>query len=159
MRNRYVAHMQIERSATLPGDPDSVREALLSPELLSAWLGPWTDEGDGRSLVVTDDGVTRRVSGHSLDPDGNVRWHWAPLDAPDQTSEVVVHLDDHQGGTRILIRETQLHHTAEHQGPGEDHVRARASVGGTGFESSSDRWTRCLLALGAVLEQRLLVTV
>ena len=143
--------MQTERSATVPGDLDTVREALLDAELLSAWLGPWTDLGDGHARVVTDDGVTRRVSDHRIEPDGAVRWSWSPVDDPERCSEVVVHLEDHEAGTQIVIRETLL------DLPGGSHAgdRVDASVHG----SSGDRWTRCLLALGAVLLQHRLVVV
>ncbi len=143
--------MQIERTAIVPGDLDAVRDALLAPELLSAWLGPWTDHGDGHARVVTDDGVTRRVSDHHLDADGHVRWTWSPLDDPECRSEVVVHLEDLDAGTQVVIRETLVGgHADDRLG---DHVEA--SIHG----SSSDRWTRCLLVLGAVLDQHRLVAV
>ncbi len=139
--------MQTERSAIVPGDLDTVREALLDAELLSAWLGPWTDLGDGHARVVTDDGVTRRVSDHRIEPDGAVRWSWSPVGDPERCSEVVVHLEDHDAGTQIVIRETLVEGV-----PGD---RVDASIHG----SSGDRWTRCLLALGAVLDQHRLVAV
>ena len=108
-RNQYVAFMQIERSTRLPGDLDSVRQALLAPDLLSAWLGPWREGTDGRAIVVTDDGVRRAVTGHHVDDHGDVRWTWAPVDAPGDTSEVVVHLEDHgDAGTGVVVRETRL---------------------------------------------------
>ena len=143
--------MQTERCATVPGDLDAVRAALLDAELLSAWLGPWTDLGDGDASVVTDDGVTRLVSDHHLDAEGHVRWSWSPVGDPEQRSEVVVHLEHHEAGTQIVIRETLL------DLPGAPHAGDR--VDASAYGSSGDRWTRCLLALGAVLEQHRLVVV
>ncbi len=145
--------MQIERSTIVPGDLDAVREALLDPELLSAWLGPWTDLGDGEARVVTDDGVTRHVSDHHLDLDGGVRWSWAPLGQPDDRSEVTVELEQLDVGTRIVIHETRI---GEH--PCE-RVTTALELDASVHRASGDRWTSCLLALGALLEQRRLVAV
>jgi hypothetical protein len=143
--------MQTERSAIVPGDLDAVRDALLDPELLSAWLGPWTDRGDGGARVVTDDGVTRDVSDHHFDAEGRIRWTWSPLDDPAQRSEVVVHLEQGDDGTTIRILETLVDQPLDRRVD----QRVDASIHGP----AGDRWTRCLLALGAVLEQHRLVVV
>ncbi len=156
-RNRYVADMQVERSTSLPAPEHAVRDALLDPELLSAWLGEWTPDTDGAASVLTDDGVRRRVSGHRVDDDGNVRWTWWAEDGSTAPSEVVVELSHQVDATRLVVRETSL--TASPSQPvSSDH--SERSAGASCFAGSGSRWTACLLALGAVLEQRRsLVTV
>lgn len=150
--------MESERTTVLPADIDEVRRALLRPELLSAWLGPWTDRGDGTAIVVTDDGVTRLVSGHRSDDDGAVRWNWSPSTAPDDVTRVEVLLeviDD--ASTALSVRELRPDLQRSELDPTLSAGEHAATV--ERWDSSGERWTTCLLALGAVLSARLPVAV
>ena len=69
----------VERSVLVDVAPDVVRDALVRPDLLSAWLGEWSESDTGTS-VVTDDGVRRqveRVASGGVDPN-TVVWRWQP---------------------------------------------------------------------------------
>lgn len=165
MRNRYVAHMEteptatlVERTTTLAVDCATAREAMLDPELLSAWLGAWTPQRDGSASVRTDDGVLRRVTGHHVDEHGDVRWTWSAEDGSDGSSQVVVRFEQVGDSTRVVVREaTALDaRLAPNRADATTAGAATASV----FGGVGDRWTSCLLALGAVLERhRQLVVV
>lgn len=142
--------MQIQRTAVLPATPDQVSDAVSDPDLLSAWLGPWTDRADGTAIVLTDDGVARRVTDRTVEPDGSVRWTWAPLDAPDDSSSVVLHIeqvdDEH---TRLTVTEHRVAPAAA----------TAATAAAARFTGSAERWTACFLALGALMSTRVAVPV
>ena len=87
--------MDITRTTLLDASPDEVREALTDPELLSAWLGPWSDD-----TVVTDDGVTRSVRRTESG------WIWWPEGDESSASEVVYTIVPEDGRTRLTITET-----------------------------------------------------
>ena len=159
--NRYVAHMEttparseqahptpprdpgqttrVERTTVLPASVDRVMAALSDPELLGGWLGTCSEDG---TRVRTDDGVVRRITGRERDGDSIVRWTWAPEAHPDERSEVVVTLTSVGDQTRLVVRETRTPST----------VAAQASARRTAvLAGAADRWTGCLLALGAML--------
>jgi uncharacterized protein YndB with AHSA1/START domain len=164
--NRYVAHMEttrtrseqahptrshdarphhpeqgtsVERTAVLPASVDRVMAALSDPELLASWLGTCSEDG---TRVRTDDGVVRRITERERDGDSILRWTWAPEAHPDDRSEVVVTLTSVGEQTRLVVRETRSPSTATAQAS----ARRTAVLAG-----AADRWTGCLLALGAVL--------
>jgi len=94
----------------LDADIERVVDALRSPDLLGAWLGNWTPDGDDSSsaTVVTDDGRTRRVEHLAPTPDGAVRWRWAPVADPTLVSEVRFTVTREAGRTRLTVTETLL---------------------------------------------------
>jgi uncharacterized protein YndB with AHSA1/START domain len=158
--NHYVAHMEttptrsdqvrptpplpeqgasVERSAMLPASVDRVMDALSDPELLATWLGTCSDDG---TRIRTDDGVVRRITGRERDGEAIVRWTWAPEARPDDRSEVVLTLTPVGEQTRLVVRETRAP-----SGGAAATASARTAV----LAGAADRWTGCLLALGAVL--------
>ena len=136
----------VERSVELDLDVAAALDAVVRPELLSAWLGPWSTSGDG-ATVVTDDGVTRVVSDVARSGDG-VRWSWAPA-GDGTTSEVTITvspLDD--GRSRVTVRE----------------VRAASGDAGAGAQDAGVAldglgWAICLLALEIAAAARTLAVV
>jgi hypothetical protein len=92
--------------------------------------------------VRTDDGVVRRITEREHDGNTTVRWTWAPEAHPDDRSEVVVSLTAVGNQTRLVVRETRTPSTATPRAS----ARRTAALAG-----AADRWTGCLLALGAVL--------
>ncbi len=96
----------VERSAELELDTAGALRAVTDPRVLSLWLGRWDgDAGDGTAAVTTDDGVRREVTDLEVGPAG-VRWRWAPLDRPDDRTDVSIdieRIDDHR--TMVTVRE------------------------------------------------------
>lgn len=142
--------MEIQRTTVMPASSDEVRSALSDPELLSAWLGPWTEQHDGTAIVVTDDGIARRVSGRRANADGSIRWTWAPIGSPEDSSDVELRLDivddEH---TQLTVREA----------PSVPAAAASTPTDVLCLAGSSERWTACLLALGSLLSARVTVAV
>lgn len=132
----------VERSVALDATVDEVLAALDDPELLSAWLGAWSDDLDGRggAAVVTDDGIVRRVADRRSGVTTR-SWTWRPTDAPDEASTVTFTVRDDGGLTVLTVREDRVG------------VRAAASAvaAGAAATAPSVPWLRQLLALGAVL--------
>lgn len=95
-------HIEVERSITIPADADTVREALMDPDALSVWLGPWRADRHG-AQVTTDDGTVRAVRDHRVDDHGDVRWRWNPCDRPDEVSDVRISVEPH-GGDASQVR-------------------------------------------------------
>lgn len=86
-------HPGVRRSTELDLDTAGTLRALTDPVLLSHWLGRWEHEADeGGAVVTTDDGVRRCVEQLQVRPDG-VRWRWAPVDRPEEQSEVTLLLE------------------------------------------------------------------
>ncbi|MFN8052199.1 MAG: hypothetical protein U0Q22_12215 [Acidimicrobiales bacterium] len=127
----------VERTVLLEAGIDEVLDALQRPDLLSAWLGPWTPDADGTgATVTTDDGVTRRVT--LLDADGTgaaVRWAWSPVDDPAAASEVRLVVSGEGLRTRVTVVESL--------------PTATACTGRS--VATAVPWLPSLLALGAVL--------
>jgi uncharacterized protein YndB with AHSA1/START domain len=139
---------EVERAVELDASLEAVRDALSDPELLAAWLGPWTEDGSG-TTVQTDDGVVRRVTDRRVHADG-VEWRWHDEGDTDAASTVRITLEPLAGGTRLVVRETACSATT-------------ASVAATTRERSvvldPATWLANLLALGAVLAASSLVRV
>lgn len=111
----------------LDAPADLVMAALEDADLLTAWLGEWTDHDDSTATVRTDDGIVRTVTDRGWFGD-ELRWRWHHYSDESTASEVTIRLVPLDGGvTRLTVRET----------------RATACALPT--------WTGCLLALGAVL--------
>lgn len=128
----------ISRTVLLDADTQLVRDALARPDLLSAWLGDWTENDDepGTATVVTDDGRQRDVVRLASTPD-SIRWQWTLRDDRSAVSEVHIELIE-RGHQTLLV----VHETAVHVGAGP--VLSAAPIG-------SISWMPCLLALGAVI--------
>lgn len=172
MRNRYVAHMttaseptsneagddSAERTVLLDADIDRVLEALTSPDLLSTWLGDWTEGGSagsdgsavdaapGAAEVRTDDGLLRRVQRLDADAPNEVRWRWAPECDPSLWSDVRFTVTTEGGRTRLTVTETLA--------AGRPGAVASASA-----TAPAVSWLGSLMALGAVLAVGSLVAV
>lgn len=151
----------VTRSVMLPTDLDDATDALLDPERLAAWIGPWQQEpGTGKASVTTDDGTLRCVEDHRVDEHGNVRWSWHPVEEPTERSDVLITLTPlEEQSTLVTIHETRPTTFASAQAcavqipgtPGVPRVPAAAGL--------PDRWLPCVLALGAVCASRLLVSM
>jgi len=123
MDESVTTTMQVD----LDAPADLVVAALDDPDLLTAWIGEWTDREDSTSTVRTDDGILRIVTDRGWAGE-ELRWRWHHADDDSVASEVAIRLAPLEGGsTRLIVRET------------------RASMG------PGPNWSGDLLALGAVL--------
>lgn len=135
----------ISRTVLLDADTQQVRDALERPELLSAWLGVWTetgstnDAGERTATVVTDDGRLRDVLRLPSTSDHSIQWRWTPRDDRSATSEVRIELLERGHQTLLVVHEIAL----DPAGGGATALSA-APIG-------SISWMPCLLALGAVI--------
>lgn len=144
-----VDDVVVERSTVLDVDLEQVRAALEDPELLAAWLGAWQPEGDG-AVVRTDEGTVRRVQRVQRGAQDSFGFTWAPVDRPGERSQVVFDLTRVDGGTRLTVRETWM------RGPGAAPTLSARAVR---LGAAGERWTGCLLTLGALLAARRGATV
>lgn len=147
-----LAAEHVERAVELDASLDEVLAALSDPELLSAWLGAWTEDRSG-ATVRTDDGVLRRVTDRRWHTDG-VEWRWHDDRDADAASTVRITLEPSSGGTRLVVRETAC----------STGVRATAAPETTAARTRAvvldpAAWLANLLALGAVLAASSLVRV
>jgi uncharacterized protein YndB with AHSA1/START domain len=134
----------VRRETVLPSAPDRVMEALLDPELVATWLGACSDDG---TRIRTDDDVVRRITQRRCDGERTLSWTWAPESRPDDASDVVFTLTPEGGGTRLVVRETRAPGTST---PVASSAATNARTNALAL--AADRWTGCLLALGAVLQ-------
>lgn len=157
-RNHYVAHMPdvtpesdlvamsdaptVERTEVFDAPIERVLDALRSADLLSAWLGPWTQEPDqtGAAHVTTDDGTRRRVVLLPQPSPNEVVWRWSPGDAPGHETEVHFTVTSDGDRTRLTVIETPTW-TAT----------ASASARSAAATAPTVPWLRAMMALGAVL--------
>lgn len=134
----------VQRSTELDLDTASTLAALTDPEMLSVWLGRWEQQHArdaahldpaGRSAIVTtDDGIRRSVDRLVVRPDG-VRWRWAPVDSPEDTSEVTMHLEAiAPNRTRLTVTEVQASATG-------------GNPATTPVALDAIKWSICLLVL------------
>ena len=150
-----AADPSVETSVELDASIDAVRDALSDPELLSAWLGSWTEDSSG-ATVVTDDGVLRRVTDHLVSPD-SVSWRWQEgHDDDGPASRVTIELEQIEGATRLTVRETC---SAARTSSGERAGAPRPARTPGRLALDSAAWLASLLALGAVLAASSLVRV
>lgn len=138
----------VERAVELDASIEAVREALADPELLSAWLGHWSEDRSG-TTVRTDDGVRRRVTDRRWHTDG-VEWRWHDERDHSAVSTVHITLEPHDGRTRLVVRETACASSIGAPGPA---ARVRSVV------LDPAVWLANLLTLGAVLAASSLVRV
>lgn len=138
------------RSVVVPTDTARATDALLDPDLLSAWIGPWDQHrGSDSATVVTDDGTVRRVENHREDGHGNVSWSWYPEDHPAEHTTVTIEVAPlGESSTLVTIHESPPRHVANAS------MSARASSAYLGARNSTEVWTANSMALGAVCLQR-----
>ncbi|HPU38127.1 MAG TPA: hypothetical protein PLS63_01045 [Microthrixaceae bacterium] len=140
----------VRRSTELDLDTASTLRALTDPELLSIWIGRWDpiahehhvedldpDSAAGRqAIVTTDDGVRRSVEQLEVRPDG-VRWRWAPVDSPEDMSDVVLSLEAIAADrTRLTVTEV----------PSSD-ARSTTAARPATVALDAIKWSICLLVL------------
>lgn len=135
----------VQRETLLPSSPDRVMDALRDPELVATWLGACSDDG---TRIRTDDDVVRRITQCQREGEHRLRWTWAPESHPDDRSEVVFTLTPEGGGTRLVVRETRAPRAGARAAASADAATSRTNA----LALAADRWTGCLLALGAVLQ-------
>lgn len=135
----------VRRETLLPSSPERVMEALRDPELVATWLGACSDDG---TRVRTDDDVVRRITQCRREGDHTLRWTWAPESRPEDRSEVVFTLTPEGSGTRLVVRETRAPCVEARATASVDAATGRTNA----LALAADRWTGCLLALGAVLQ-------
>lgn len=161
-RNQLIAHhaydvpmtdTRVRRSTELDLDTASTLRALTDPELLSDWLGRWdpvatgqlADGADPRAaagrqaIVTTDDGVARSVEQLEVHADG-VRWRWAPIDSPGDTSDVVIRME------AIAANRTRLTVT-EVPASGATGAGAATQPRSAPVALDAIKWSICLLVL------------
>jgi uncharacterized protein YndB with AHSA1/START domain len=94
--------MQIERDIVFPASPDEVWEALTEPERLEEWFATEVeldlDEGEGH--FRGENGEERRAVVREAEPGERLVLDW------DDDGEVVLELEEVDGGTRLRVIET-----------------------------------------------------
>jgi uncharacterized protein YndB with AHSA1/START domain len=95
--------MQIEREVVLPASPAEVWEALTDPERLEEWFATEVEldpspGGEGR--FRWGDGEERRAVVREVEPEERLVLDW------DDDGEVVLELEEVDGGTRLHVTET-----------------------------------------------------
>ena len=95
--------MEVEREVTFPADPEEVWEALTDPERLEEWFANDVEldarEG-GEGVFRWEDGEERRATVRELDAPHRIVLDW------DDGGEVVLELEEVEGGTRVHVTET-----------------------------------------------------
>ena len=95
--------MQIEREIVVPAPPDEVWEALTEPERLEEWFATEVEldaTPGGEGVFRWGDGEERRAVVREAEPGERLVLDW------DDDGEVVLELEEVDGGTLVLVRET-----------------------------------------------------
>jgi uncharacterized protein YndB with AHSA1/START domain len=95
--------MQIEREIVLPASPAEVWEALTDPERLEEWFATEVEldaQPGGEGLFRWGDGDERRAVVREAEPEERLVLDW------DDNGEVVLELEEVDGGTRLHVTET-----------------------------------------------------
>jgi uncharacterized protein YndB with AHSA1/START domain len=95
--------MQIEREIVVPAAPDEVWEALTDPERLEEWFANDVEldaQPGGEGVFRWDDGDERRAVVREAEPGERLVLDW------DDDGQVVLELDEVDGGTRVRVVET-----------------------------------------------------
>src|SRR5438105_12776618 len=109
IRNRRVAcqargeAVQIEREIVFPASPAEVWEALTVPERLEEWFATEVEldaQPGGEGVFRWGDGDERRAVVREAEPEERLVLDW------DDTGEVVLELEEVDGGTRLHVIET-----------------------------------------------------
>src|SRR5213079_3697042 len=109
IRNRRVAcqargeAVQIEREVVFPATPAEVWEALTEPERLEEWFATEAEldpRPGGEGVFRWGDGEERRAVVREAEPEERLVLDW------DDGGEVVLELEEVDGGTLVRVRET-----------------------------------------------------
>jgi uncharacterized protein YndB with AHSA1/START domain len=101
--------MQIEREIVVPASPDEVWEALTDEELLEEWFANDVEldpRPGGEGVFRWDDGDERRAVVREAEPGERLVLDW------EDDGEVVLELEEVDGGTRVHVVETAPHWSA-----------------------------------------------
>jgi uncharacterized protein YndB with AHSA1/START domain len=104
-----AADVAVERSITLPADPDSIWEHLIDGDLLSDWM-----EGEveisprpGGSITMTpNDGPVIWGTVEEVVPGRRLQWSWRSDEG--LPTQVEIDLEPVDDGTALTVRETLL---------------------------------------------------
>jgi uncharacterized protein YndB with AHSA1/START domain len=95
--------LHIERDVVFPAPPDEVWEALTEPERLEEWFATEAEldpTPGGAGVFRWDDGEERRATVREAVPEERLVLDW------DDGGEVVLELEEVEGGTRLHVVET-----------------------------------------------------
>jgi uncharacterized protein YndB with AHSA1/START domain len=95
--------LHIEREVVFPADPAEVWEALTEPERLEEWFATEVEldpRPGGEGVFRWGDGDERRATVREVEPEQRLVLDW------DDGGEVVVELEQVDGGTRVHVVET-----------------------------------------------------
>jgi|SRR5579884_279051 len=95
--------MQIEREIVLPASPAEVWEALTDPGRLEEWFATDVEldpSPGGEGVFRWGDGEERRAVVREAEPEERLVLDW------DDAGEVILELDEVDGGTRLHVTET-----------------------------------------------------
>jgi uncharacterized protein YndB with AHSA1/START domain len=95
--------MQIERDLVFPASPDEVWEALTEPERLEEWFATEVEldaRPGGAGVFRWENGEERRAVVREAEPGERLVLDW------DDDGEVVLELEEVEGGTRVHVVET-----------------------------------------------------
>ena len=98
--------MQIEREIVFPASPAEVWEALTEPERLEEWFATEVEldaRPGGEGVFRWGDGEERRAIVREAEPEERLVLDW------DDGGEVVLELEEVDGGTRVHVIETAPH--------------------------------------------------
>jgi uncharacterized protein YndB with AHSA1/START domain len=97
------AVVQIEREIVFPASPDEVWEALTEPERLEEWFATEVEldaQPGGAGVFRWENGEERRAVVREATPGERLVLDW------DDEGEVVLELEEVEGGTRVHVVET-----------------------------------------------------
>jgi uncharacterized protein YndB with AHSA1/START domain len=95
--------LRVERDVVLPAEPAEVWEALTEPERLEEWFSTEAELDPvpgGEGVFRWGDGEERRAVVREAEPKERLVLDW------DDGGEVVLELEEVEGGTRIHVTET-----------------------------------------------------
>ena len=95
--------MEVTREIVFPSTPDEVWEALTQADQLEEWFANDVEldpRPGGAGIFRWDDGEERRATVVVADPAERLVLDW------DEEGEVEFRLEEVEGGTRLLVRET-----------------------------------------------------
>jgi uncharacterized protein YndB with AHSA1/START domain len=95
--------VEVTREIVFPASPDEVWEALTEPDQLERWFANDVEldpRPGGAGVFRWDDGEERRATVIVADPYERLVLDW------DEYGEVEFVVEEHEDGTRLLVRET-----------------------------------------------------
>jgi uncharacterized protein YndB with AHSA1/START domain len=95
--------LHIEREVVVPADPAEVWEALTEPERLEEWFATEVEldpQPGGTGVFRWGDGDERHATVREAEPEERLVLDW------DDGGEVVLELEEVEGGTRLHVVET-----------------------------------------------------